>query len=36
VDAFKYAQQQHHLEIHGYVIMTNHIHLIAKANENPK
>jgi REP element-mobilizing transposase RayT len=34
VDAFKYAQQQNQLVIHGYVIMTNHIHLIAKANEN--
>ena len=34
VDALKYAQKQDQLILHGYVIMTNHIHLIAKANES--
>jgi putative transposase len=36
LDAFRYAQNNQQLIIYGYVIMSNHIHLIAKANENQK
>lgn len=36
IDAFKYAQQKQQLILHAYVIMSNHIHLIAKANERQK
>lgn len=34
IDAFKYAQQQNQLVLHAYVIMSNHIHLIGRANDS--
>ncbi|MBK6962549.1 MAG: transposase [Bacteroidales bacterium] len=33
LDSFKYCQKEKGLEIFGYVIMSNHIHLIARAKE---
>ena len=36
IDAFKYAQEKNQLVLHAYVIMSNHIHLIAKANDKQK
>lgn len=33
IDAFKYAQNQNQLILYAYVIMSNHIHMIAAANE---
>ena len=36
IDAFKYAQSQNQLVLNAYVIMSNHVHLIARANENQK
>ena len=32
VDSLNYCVNHKHLEIYGYVIMSNHIHLIAKSN----
>lgn len=34
IDSFKYCQSSKGLIIHAYVIMSNHIHLIASAEEN--
>jgi REP element-mobilizing transposase RayT len=34
IDSFKYCQEHKGLEICGYVIMSNHIHLIAWTQEN--
>lgn len=35
IDSLKFCQKEKGLEIYGWVIMTNHLHLIAKAkNEN--
>ena len=36
LDAFRYAQGSNQLVLYGYVIMSNHIHLIAKAEEHQK
>lgn len=36
IDAFKFTQEQSQLILHAYVIMSNHIHLIAKANDKQK
>jgi REP element-mobilizing transposase RayT len=36
IDAFKYAQSQHQLILYAYVIMSNHVHLIARANDKQK
>ena len=36
LDAFRFAQSRNQLILYGYVIMSNHIHLIAKADENQK
>ncbi len=33
LDSFKYCQKEKGLILYAYVIMTNHIHLIAKASE---
>lgn len=33
IDAFKHAQQQNQLILNAYVIMSNHVHLIARAND---
>jgi putative transposase len=33
IDSLKYCQKEKGLEIFGYVIMTNHIHLIARARD---
>ena len=35
-NAFRYAQQQNQLIIYAYVIMSNHLHLIARANDKQK
>jgi|SRR6478735_7421071 len=35
-DALKYAQQQNQLILNAYVIMSNHMHFIARANERQK
>ncbi|MDQ2753420.1 MAG: transposase [Bacteroidota bacterium] len=32
-DSFNYCRKKKGLELYGYVIMTNHIHLIARAKE---
>ncbi len=32
IDSFKYSQEQKGLNIFAYVIMSNHIHIIAKSN----
>lgn len=32
-DSWRYLQQNHALEIYGYVILENHLHLIAKADD---
>lgn len=32
IDSFKYCQQEKGLEINAFVIMSNHVHLIARAN----
>lgn len=34
VDSLKYCSEQKGLSIHAYVIMTNHIHLVATAQED--
>ncbi|MFT3702287.1 MAG: transposase [Agriterribacter sp.] len=34
IDAFKYCQQEKGLIINAFVIMTNHIHLIARATDS--
>ncbi len=31
IDSLKYCQKEKGLEIYGYVIMSNHIHLIVRA-----
>jgi REP element-mobilizing transposase RayT len=36
LDAFRFAQSRNQLILYGYIIMSNHIHLIAKADENQK
>jgi putative transposase len=36
LDAFRFAQKQEQLIMHAYVVMSNHIHLITRANENQK
>src|SRR5258706_6064197 len=36
IAAFKYAQQQNQLILYAYVIMSNHLHLIARANDKQK
>jgi putative transposase len=36
INSFKYAQSQNQLILYAYVIMSNHVHLIARANENQK
>lgn len=36
MDAFRFAQNEKQLVLNAFVIMSNHIHLIAKANENQK
>lgn len=36
IDALKYAQEQKQLILNGYIIMSNHIHLIARADEGQK
>jgi putative transposase len=36
LDAFRYAQANKQMVIYGYVIMSNHIHVIMKANEHQK
>lgn len=36
MDAFRYAQNQNQLILNAYVVMSNHIHLIARANEKQK
>lgn len=33
IDSLKYCQHEKGLEIYGFVIMSNHIHLIARASE---
>src|SRR4051812_30074352 len=33
IDAFKYAQSQNQLILYAYVIMSNHVHLIVRAND---
>jgi len=33
IESFKFCQQNKGLRLHSYVIMTNHIHVIARANE---
>jgi putative transposase len=32
-DSWRYLQQNHALEIDGYVVLENHLHLIAKADD---
>jgi len=34
IDSFKYCQQNKGLEIYAYVIMTNHIHLLARSTNS--
>lgn len=34
IESLKYCQKEKGLELYGYVIMTNHIHLICRAKEN--
>lgn len=34
LDAFRFAQKQQQLILYAYVVMSNHIHLITRANEN--
>lgn len=34
IDSLKYCQEHKGLELYSYVIMTNHIHLVARAKEN--
>lgn len=36
VDSLKFCQKEKGLVVHAYVIMSNHIHLIATAHENSK
>ncbi|MEA3463802.1 MAG: transposase [Patescibacteria group bacterium] len=36
IDSFKYCRKNKGLKLYEYVIMTNHIHFIAKAKENYK
>jgi REP element-mobilizing transposase RayT len=36
LDSFRYAQKQGQLILNAYVIMSNHIHLIARANDKQK
>jgi putative transposase len=36
ISSFKYAQSQDQLILYAYVIMSNHVHLIARANEDQK
>jgi REP element-mobilizing transposase RayT len=36
MDAFRFAQKQKQLILNAFVIMSNHIHLIARANEQQK
>jgi REP element-mobilizing transposase RayT len=36
IDALKYAQSKNQLLLYAYVIMSNHIHMIAAANEKQK
>ena len=36
MEAFRFAQKQGQIILNAYVIMSNHIHLIAKANEKQK
>jgi putative transposase len=36
LDALRYAQNQQQLILNAYVIMSNHIHLIARANDKQK
>jgi putative transposase len=33
IDSLKYCQKEKGLELYGYIIMSNHIHLIARAGE---
>ncbi len=34
IDSFKYCQQNKGLEIYAYVIMSNHIHILARSNKD--
>jgi putative transposase len=34
IDSFKYCQQTKGLRLHAYVIMSNHVHLVASVTEN--
>jgi putative transposase len=36
LDALRFAQSQEQLILNAYVIMSNHLHLIGRANENQK
>ena len=36
LDALRFAQQQEQLILNAYVIMSNHMHLIARANDKQK
>lgn len=36
LDAFRFAQNKSQLILHAYVIMSNHIHLIARANDKQR
>jgi putative transposase len=36
IESFRYAQKQGQLILNAYVIMSNHIHLIARANDRQK
>ncbi|MEI9912825.1 MAG: transposase [Bacteroidota bacterium] len=36
LDSFRYAQSEGQLILNAYVIMSNHIHLIGRANEKQK
>jgi putative transposase len=36
IESFKYAQKQEQLLLNAYVIMSNHVHLIARANDKQK
>lgn len=34
IDGFKFCQKEKGLEIYAYVIMSNHVHIMAKSNKN--
>ncbi|HKZ65330.1 MAG TPA: hypothetical protein VJ111_03190, partial [Chitinophagaceae bacterium] len=36
IDSFRFAQKNGQLILNAYVIMSNHIHLIARANDKQK